>query len=289
MITKTMLKKVMCAVLIGCTVLGAAGCGSNSSEEASSSTKKVSSLDDIKKKGELVVAIETNYPPYDFVDTSKSGKTMTGIDVALSEAIAKKIGVKAKIVDSNFSSLLASVSSGKVDLGMSGMTATEERAKSMDFSDPYINSKYIVIVRKDDLNKFSTIDDFNNENTKIGIEKSTTAVPVAAEDMPKAKTVVLDQIPDLLMELKQNKIDGFIVDEVIAQQYLLTNPDIVISPVVLQSPKAKMDTVVSAGNGRDNTELMKIVNEVIKEERDNGNMQKWIQEYSQLSVQNAQQ
>lgn len=289
MMTKTMLKKVMCAVLIGCTVLGAAGCGSNSSEEASSSTKKVSSLDDIKKKGELVVAIETNYPPYDFVDTSKSGKTMTGIDVALSEAIAKKIGVKAKIVDSNFSSLLASVSSGKVDLGMSGMTATEERAKSMDFSDPYINSKYIVIVRKDDLNKFSTIDDFNNENTKIGIEKSTTAVPVAAEDMPKAKTVVLDQIPDLLMELKQNKIDGFIVDEVIAQQYLLTNPDIVISPVVLQSPKAKMDTVVSAGNGRDNTELMKIVNEVIKEERDNGNMQKWIQEYSQLSVQNAQQ
>lgn len=289
MMTKTMLKKVMCAVLIGCTVLGAAGCGSNSSEEASSSTKKVSSLDDIKKKGELVVAIETNYPPYDFVDTSKSGKTMTGIDVALSEAIAKKIGVKAKIVDSNFSSLLASVSSGKVDLGMSGMTATEERAKSMDFSDPYINSKYIVIVRKDDLNKFSTIDDFNNENTKIGIEKSTTAVPVAAEDMPKAKTVVLDQIPDLLMELKQNKIDGFIVDEVIAQQYLLTNPDIVISPVVLQSPKAKMDTVVSAGNGRDNTELMKIVNEVIKEERDNGNMQKWIQEYSQLSVQNAKQ
>lgn len=289
MMTKTMLKKVMCAVLIGCTVLGAAGCGSNSSEDASSSTKKVSSLEEIKKKGELVVAIETNYPPYDFVDTSKSGKTMTGIDVALSEAIAKKIGVKAKIVDSNFSSLLASVSSGKVDLGMSGMTATEERAKSMDFSDPYINSKYIVIVRKDDLNKFSTIDDFNNENTKIGIEKSTTAVPVAAEDMPKAKTVVLDQIPDLLMELKQNKIDGFIVDEVIAQQYLLTNPDIVISPVVLQSPKAKMDTVVSAGNGRDNTELMKIVNEVIKEERDNGNMQKWIQEYSQLSVQNAQQ
>ena len=289
MMTKTMLKKVMCAVLIGCTVLGAAGCGSNSSEDASSSTKKVSSLEEIKKKGELVVAIETNYPPYDFVDTSKSGKTMTGIDVALSEAIAKKIGVKAKIVDSNFSSLLASVSSGKVDLGMSGMTATEERAKSMDFSDPYINSKYIVIVRKDDLNKFSTIDDFNNENTKIGIEKSTTAVPVAAEDMPKAKTVVLDQIPDLLMELKQNKIDGFIVDEVIAQQYLLTNPDIVISPVVLQSPKAKMDTVVSAGNGRDNTELMKIVNEVIKEERDNGNMQKWIQEYSQMSVQNAKQ
>ena len=287
---KKSLRSAICIMLAGCTLLGAAGCGkTDGGSSAGSSTAKVSSLDEIKKKGELVVAIETNYPPYDFVDTSKPGKTMTGIDVALSEAIAKKIGVKAKIVDSNFSSLLASVSSGKVDLGMSGMTATEERKKSMDFSNPYINSKYIVIIRKDDANKYTSLDSINTANTKIGLEKSTTAIPVAADDLPNAKTVILDQIPDLLMELKQNKIDGFLVDEVIAEQYLLTNPDIMIAPITFKSPSGKMDTVVSAGNGRDNTELLKIVNEVIQEERDNGNMKKWIDEYSQLSVQNAKQ
>lgn len=280
-------KGILCVALAGCTLLPLAGCGS-SGGSSSSSSQKVSSLDEIKKKGELTVAIETNYPPYDFVDTSKPGKTMTGIDVALSEAIAKKLGVKVKMVDSNFSALLASVSGGKVDLGMSGMNATPERAKSMDFSDPYINSKYIVIVRKDDVDKLSTLEAFD-DSKKIGVQKSSTAIPVVQADMPKAKQVVLDQIPDLLLELKQNKIDGFLVDEVIAQQYLLTNSDIAISPIVFKAPQSKMDTVVSAGNGRDNTELMKIVNEVIKEERDNGDVKEWIKKYSELSVQNAKQ
>lgn len=287
MFKNKVMKGMLCAILSSFAILPLAGCGS-SSNSSSTSGQKVSSLDEIKKKGELTVAIETNYPPYDFVDTSKPGKTMTGIDVALSEAIAKKIGVKVKMVDSNFSALLASVSGGKVDLGMSGMNATPERAKSMDFSEPYINSKYIVIVRKGDVSKFSSLDAIT-ESTKIGVQKSSTAIPVVQADMPKAKQVVLDQIPDLLLELKQNKIDGFLVDEVIAQQYLLTNSDIAIAPIQFKAPQAKMDTVVSAGNGRDNTELLKIVNEVIKEERDNGDVQKWIKQYSELSVNNAKQ
>lgn len=222
---KKMTKRIICAMMASLAVLAAAGCGSSSSSAPAGS--KESALEAIKKKGEITVAIETNYPPYDFVDISKPGKTMTGIDVALSEAIGKKLGVKVKMVDSNFTALLASVNSGKVDLGMSGMVATAERAKTMDFSDPYINSKYIVIVRKADADKFSTLESFG-EGTKIGVQKSSTAIPVVEKELPKARQVVLDQIPDLLLELKQNKIDGFVVDEVIAQQYLLTNPDITI-------------------------------------------------------------
>lgn len=281
---KKMTKRIICAMMASLAVLVAAGCGSSSSSAPAGS--KESALEAIKKKGEITVAIETNYPPYDFVDISKPGKTMTGIDVALSEAIGKKLGVKVKMVDSNFTALLASVNSGKVDLGMSGMVATAERAKTMDFSDPYINSKYIVIVRKADADKFSTLESFG-EGTKIGVQKSSTAIPVVEKELPKARQVVLDQIPDLLLELKQNKIDGFVVDEVIAQQYLLTNPDITISKLAFTSSEAKMDTIVSAGKLRDNTELMKIVNEVIKEARDSGDVQGWVKKYSELAVKNA--
>lgn len=281
---KKMTKRIICAMMASLAVLAAAGCGSSSSSAPAGS--KESALEAIKKKGEITVAIETNYPPYDFVDISKPGKTMTGIDVALSEAIGKKLGVKVKMVDSNFTALLASVNSGKVDLGMSGMVATAERAKTMDFSDPYINSKYIVIVRKADADKFSTLESFG-EGTKIGVQKSSTAIPVVEKELPKARQVVLDQIPDLLLELKQNKIDGFVVDEVIAQQYLLTNPDITISKLAFTSSEAKMDTIVSAGKLRDNTELMKIVNEVIKEARDSGDVQRWVKKYSELAVKNA--
>ncbi|KMO87606.1 hypothetical protein AB840_01500 [Megasphaera cerevisiae DSM 20462] len=281
---KKMTKRIICAMMASLAVLAAAGCGSSSSSAPAGS--KESALEAIKKKGEITVAIETNYPPYDFVDISKPGKTMTGIDVALSEAIGKKLGVKVKMVDSNFTALLASVNSGKVDLGMSGMVATAERAKTMDFSDPYINSKYIVIVRKADADKFSTLESFG-EGTKIGVQKSSTAIPVVEKELPKARQVVLDQIPDLLLELKQNKIDGFVVDEVIAQQYLLTNPDITISKLAFTSSEAKMDTIVSAGKLRDNTELMKIVNEVIKEARDSGDVQGWVKKYSELAVKNA--
>lgn len=281
---KKMTKRIICAMMASLAVLAAAGCGSSSSSAPAGG--KESALEAIKKKGEITVAIETNYPPYDFVDISKPGKTMTGIDVALSEAIGKKLGVKVKMVDSNFTALLASVNSGKVDLGMSGMVATAERAKTMDFSDPYINSKYIVIVRKADADKFSTLESFG-EGTKIGVQKSSTAIPVVEKELPKARQVVLDQIPDLLLELKQNKIDGFVVDEVIAQQYLLTNPDITISKLAFTSSEAKMDTIVSAGKLRDNTELMKIVNEVIKEARDSGDVQGWVKKYSELAVKNA--
>ena len=281
---KKMTKRIICAMMASLAVLASAGCGSSSSSAPAGS--KESALEAIKKKGEITVAIETNYPPYDFVDISKPGKTMTGIDVALSEAIGKKLGVKVKMVDSNFTALLASVNSGKVDLGMSGMVATAERAKTMDFSDPYINSKYIVIVRKSDADKFSTLESFG-EGTKIGVQKSSTAIPVVEKELPTARQVVLDQIPDLLLELKQNKIDGFVVDEVIAQQYLLTNPDITISKLAFTSSEAKMDTIVSAGKLRDNTELMKIVNEVIKEARDSGDVQGWVKKYSELAVKNA--
>ena len=74
MMMKKSLRSAICIMLAGCTLLGAAGCGkTDGGSSAGSSTAKVSSLDEIKKKGELVVAIETNYPPYDFVDTSKPG------------------------------------------------------------------------------------------------------------------------------------------------------------------------------------------------------------------------
>ncbi|WP_427113883.1 transporter substrate-binding domain-containing protein [Megasphaera sueciensis] len=279
-------KTILCTLLAGLTLL-AAGCGGGATPSNGGDTKKApSSLEQIKQKGEITVAIETNYPPYDFVDTSKQGKVMTGIDVALSKKIGEKLGVKVKMVDSNFTALLASVSSNKVDLGMSGMTATEERAKTMDFSDPYINSKYVVIIRKSDADKFTTLESFD-ASTKMGVEKSSTAIPVVTADMPNTKQVVLDQIPDLLMELKQNKLDGFAVDEVIAQQYLITNPDVMVASVQFKSPKAKMDTIVSAGKDRDNAELMNVVNEVIKEARDSGEVQQWIKEYSELAVNNA--
>jgi polar amino acid transport system substrate-binding protein len=278
-------KLILCAALASMTLI-AAGCGGNAGQSASDTKKAPSSLEQIKQKGELTVAIETNYPPYDFVDVSKDGKVMTGIDVALSKKIGEKLGVKVKMVDSNFTALLASVGSSKVDLGMSGMTATEERAKTMDFSNPYINSKYIVIIRKSDAGKYTSAEAFG-EGTKMGVEKSTTSIPVVTAEMPNTKQVVLDQIPDLLMELKQDKIDGFAVDEVIAQQYLMTNPDIMIAPFSFKSEKAKMDTIVSAGKNRDNAELLKVVNEVIQEARDSGEIKQWIQEYSKLAIENA--
>jgi len=82
-------KTILCTLLAGLTLL-AAGCGGGATPSNGGDTKKApSSLEQIKQKGEITVAIETNYPPYDFVDTSKQGKVMTGIDVALSKKSGK--------------------------------------------------------------------------------------------------------------------------------------------------------------------------------------------------------
>lgn len=277
-------KVVLCACLAVITI-AAAGCGT-STDTAKSSTSSGQNgkiVEQIKARGELVIGTATGYPPYIFLDTSKSGKNYAGLDILLAQKVADKLGVKLKVQDMVFQALLASLSAKKVDLAIGGINPTEERHKTYDFSDVYMVSHNCMIVRKADAEKYKTIEDFKGQT--IGVQKSTTQESIAQNEMPESKVASLAHVPDAILELTQGQVAGVIAEDVVAQQYLMMNPDLVKLNITFK--KDKKESVIFVNKGND--DLVAVLNEVIKEEKANGDLDKFLDESNKLSVSLAKQ
>lgn len=94
--------------------------------------------------GELVMATNAKFPPYETLD----GGEVVGFDVDMMRAVCDRLGYQLKIEDMDFDSIIAAVDSGKADVGVAGMTVTEDRLKNVDFSDSYTTATQVIIVRK---------------------------------------------------------------------------------------------------------------------------------------------
>lgn len=275
------------AALCGAAIVGMAmmaGCGSDkgaSSQAAAGAQPQGKLLQQIKQRGKLIVGTASGFPPYEFIDTSKSEKNVTGIDMALAQKIADKLGVKLEIQDMNFSAILSSMAANKVDIAISGMTPTAERKKAVDFSGVYLNDHNVMLVRKEDAGKYKTLADFYGK--KIAVQKSTQQEKLAKEHIKDGQIVSLDKIGDALMEMQHGKVDGVPAQQVVAQQYLIMNPELADSGVIFEGADSASAVAVPKGN----EDLLKIINEVITESNDAGDFQKWAKEYSELAVKNA--
>lgn len=278
---KTMWKAAICA-LLAAGALTAAGCGSDKKaegEKASDQAPQGHLLQKIKDSGALVVGTASGFPPYEFVDTSKSEKTVVGIDIAVAQKIADRLGVKLVVQDMSFSSLLSSIAANKIDIAISAINPSEERKKAVDFSKPYMHSPHILLIRKEDAGKYKTLEDFRGKT--IGAQKSSLQEKLAREQIPEAKVVALDKVPDTLIELEHGKLDAVASQGVVAQQYLVMNPDLADSGIKFENVKSSSAIAIPKGN----EDLVKIINEVIDENE--GNVDGWIKEYSELAVANA--
>ena len=97
-----------------------------------------------RSNGELVMATNAEFEPYEYHE----GDEIVGIDVDIAQAICDKLGYELKVEDMEFSSILPAVQSGKADFGAAGMTVTEDRAASVNFTDTYANASQVIIVKK---------------------------------------------------------------------------------------------------------------------------------------------
>lgn len=96
-----------------------------------------------RENGTLVVATNAEFPPYEY----KENNEIVGIDIDISQAICDKLGMELKVDDINFDAIIAAVQSGKADMGIAGMTVTEDRLQSIDFTDSYATSTQVIIVK----------------------------------------------------------------------------------------------------------------------------------------------
>ena len=129
-----MKKKLLSLVLVAAMAFAAVACGSKEEAPAETSDKEV-----------LVMATNAEFPPYEYYE----GSEIVGIDAEMAQAVADKLGMELKIEDMEFDSIINAVTSGKADMGVAGMTITEDRLQSVDFSDPYTTATQVIIVRKD--------------------------------------------------------------------------------------------------------------------------------------------
>lgn len=224
----------------------------------------------IKERGELRVGLSEDYAPMEFEHTVNGKTEYAGVDIDLAKKIAKDNNLKLKIVNMSFDSLLGALKTGKIDIIISGMTSTPERKKQVDFSDSYMMTKNIMLVKKDKVNEYKDIKDFNNK--KVGAQKGTEQEKIAQTEIENASITSLSRLPDVILALKSGKVEGAVVEKPVAEAYLKQNPKLGISNVKFN--EEEKDTVIAVP--KDSPKLLSQINKTIKEVKDKGLIDKYM-------------
>lgn len=156
----------------------------------------------------LVVGMELQYPPFEMSD--KQGQP-SGVSVDLAYALGKYLGREVVIENIAWDGLIPSLKTGKVDLIISSMTITKQRAKTIDFSVPYAQSNLAILTNPS--SGVKNIDDLNQKGKTVAVKKGTTGHIYAGKYLKNANVLVFDKENAAVLEVIQKKADGFLYDQ----------------------------------------------------------------------------
>jgi len=245
------MKKIFALLTVMTMAVSLAACGSNKESATESKT--------------LIVATEAGFAPYEYM----KGDKVVGVDMDIAQAIADELGMELEIKNMDFDGALASVSSGKVDMAIAGISVTDERKESMDFSTEYVDSTEVIVVNKanpavagkDDLNdkiiavqQGNIADSWvsNKENVQAKEIKRYTKFAQAAED------------------LKNGKVDCIVMDKYPAEELVAASNDelVMLEDVVFEDNYA---IAVKKGN----SELLDKINPIIEKLIEDGKIEEF--------------
>ena len=248
------------------------------------------------KKGDtLVMATNAAFPPYEY----KDGEGFAGIDVEIAQAIAEKLGKKLEIADVEFGSIIGGVQEGKYDFGMAGMTVTEKRLQSVNFSTTYATGIQVIIVA--DGSTIETLDSIfvfdengdpialQNPDIRVGVQQDTTGDIYCSSDVTgwglcdvaEDGTMVTDRViryktgAEAVEALKSGKVDCVIIDNEPAKSFVAANEGIHI--LAGDNEYAIEDYAICVA--KENTELLEQINKALAELTEDGTIAKIIEKY----------
>ena len=252
------MKKFLCIVLAALTVAFAfAACSKNETTNDTTAPEAA--------KETLVMATNAEFPPYEFHE----GDAIVGIDAEIAQAIADKLGMELKIEDVAFDSIIPGVQAKKYDMGMAGMTVTDERLESVNFSTSYAKGVQVVIVKEGSAIK--SVDDL--KNAKIGVQTSTTGDIYASGDFGEDHVTKYDNGAVAVQALVSGKVDCVVIDNEPAKSYIEANEGLVILPT------AYVEEDYAICFNKENEELMNKVNGALEELIADGTVQKIVAKY----------
>ncbi|MFG6115312.1 glutamine ABC transporter substrate-binding protein [Halobacillus sp. MO56] len=164
---------------------------------------------------EYTVATDNNFVPFEFLN-EETGE-MEGFDIDLIKAVADEAGFKVNIESMKFDGVVSGMQSGRFDIGIAGMTITEERKETIDFSDPYYDAGLMIAVNKDN-NEIKSEDDLAGK--KVGTRSGTTSEAYIKENHPDAELVTFPGIVEAYMDLESGRLDAVMYDVPSVQYYV---------------------------------------------------------------------
>lgn len=217
-------------------------------------------------KEKLTMATNATFPPYEYVE----GDKVVGIDAEIAQAIADKLGMELEIVDTEFDSIIPGVQGGKYDMGMAGMTVSDERLVSVNFSTSYAKGIQSIIVPED--SDIKTVDDISS-NTKIGVQVATTGCIYAEDDYGVEAVSEFQNGAAAVQALVSGKIDCVIIDNQPAIAFVNENDGLKI----LETAYAEEDYAICFN--KSDEELMNKVNTALEELIADGTVQNILDKY----------
>ena len=257
------MKKMFALLLALIMVMSLAACGGSKDDSAAFATVE---------SGKLIMATNAAFPPYEFYE----GDKIVGIDAEIAQAIADKLGMELVIDDMEFDSIIEAVKGGKADIGLAGMTVTDERKEVVNFTASYATGVQVVIVTED--SAITSVDDMFAEGafTTIGVQRNTTGDLYTTwdlEDNNMAEIMRYSKGAEAVQALLTGKVDCVVIDNEPAKAFVAENAGLKI----LDTTYAVED--YAAAMNKDNEALFNAVNAALEELINDGTVQSIVDKY----------
>lgn len=223
-------------------------------------------LDKIKKDGKLVIGTSPDYPPFESLDNQNN---VIGFDIDIMNEVAKKLGVKLEVVQMNFDSLIAGLTSNKFDIMAAGVSVTEDRKKQVDFSVPYLVGSDAIVVNKDIKDPITKLEDLKGKT--VAVQLGT----VQSDRLKKVGGITVKEF-DLFTQaaaaVSSKQADAMYLAKVVAEQFVKKDPNLKIAA---ETPAD--DTAYAL---RKNTpDLTAVVNQTITDLQKSGQFDQLVQKW----------
>ena len=219
-----------------------------------------------KREDKLIMVTEASFAPYEYYSNGE----IVGVDVDIAREIALEMGRELVVKDVAFDSIIHEVKSGKADIGVAGISYSDERAKQVDFSLEYTTSRQVVLVREN--SKINSIEDINGK--KIAVQLGSVA-DMYVSDMYSNKNIIREKkYLAAIQDLKDKKVSVVVMDELPALEIVRENDDIKILNDILAEDSYGI--IVDKGN----RELLDVINRVVERLKQEGKIDEFILRHS---------
>ncbi len=219
-------------------------------------------VDVIKERGSIVMLTNAGFPPFEYT----SNGNVAGVDVDIAKEIAADLGVELEIQDMAFEGIVNAIKSGKGDIGVAGMSITEDRKENVDFTIEYVSSKLVILVKNDE----TEITDADKlVNMTIAVQTGTTS-DIFASDIENAQISRFGTFLDAATALKSGKVRAVVVDEMTSDEILAANTDL----KKLAEPLTEERYAICVQKG--NTTLLEAINKTLTRLLDEGKIEEFI-------------